>query len=835
MRFRPILCGATVVAAFLPGLPLLVYTGAVAAEQRIEEIVVTTRRQAENVQDVPIAVNPISGDFIERAGVRDLRNIAQLDPSLSINEFFSQNDTRVTIRGLTNTRGRSNAAFLVDGIDVTSEPTGNAGTPLLVNQRLLNDVERIEVVKGPQSALYGRAAFAGALNYITKDPSDEFEVRALVDVNDQNAVEIGGVLNLPINDKMAMRLNGVTWDADGYYKNEVTGRDVGGGEGDGGAFSFLYTPNDEVRIKFRTSYSEDNYDPRATARLTEGAETFEVPQIPGLNLDPTVDIITEIGDADGLVVQMSENPRTGDDYPGTTTEIFRSSLIAEWQLDKWLLSSYTGYTNASTFQFWDLDRQAEGRPDTILGHGEVRSTTDTRQFSQEFRLASDWEGPVQFTFGGLYWTEDRDFDDDSYTAVCFISSRCFSDGLTGWQDIILEMDIDNAAAGYQGDQSRGDTDHWSIYALVAWDITEKWKLTFENRYVNEQFIRTRNKGSSCAIFYPAKLLPDGFVFDVQGDFSCSVGPEEIGSVRSEFNTPKFTLEYFPTDDVLIYASVAKAQKPGGISGGGAPGPFAVEFESLYFDPEKLWAYEIGSKTTWAGDYGALTLNGAVFYQDYTDKQITVRTVIDGFLVGRTENASAASVGGLELNTQWATPIDGLTLVAAYTYLDTEFDDFKDLTTDERRIVAAGGCSDLVDLAGTLNCVVDLSGNQLELAPENAFFGAVNLTKPFGSGGTEWFAEISANYQDERYTDDNNLATLDDYWLFDARAGLMSDRWNAILYVDNVFDNDTLLNWGNSPDFGAAPVDAGISNIFSVMEISALPNKRTFGIRVNLNF
>jgi outer membrane receptor protein involved in Fe transport len=807
----------------------------VALAQQIEEIVVTTRRREENLQDVPIAVNAIGADFIERAGIRDLDNIAQLDPSLSVNEFFSQNDTRITIRGLTNTRGRSNVAFLVDGIDVTSEPLGNSGTPLLVNQRLLNDLERVEVVKGPQSALYGRAAFAGALNYITKDPTDEFEVIGTFDINDQDEYEVGGVLNLPIADNFAIRINGVTWEADGYYDNQVTGDGIGGGDGDGGAISFLYTPTDDLRIKLRTSYTEDNYDPRAVARLTEGAETFDVPDIPGLNLDPTVDIITDIGDADGLVVQASENPRTGGDYSGTTTEIFRTSLIMEWQRDDWILSSFTGFTDATTDQMWDLDRQAEGRPDTILGHGEVNSSTDTKQFSQEFRIASNWDGPLQFTFGGFYWTEERDFDDDSIVAVCFVSALCARDGLSGWQDIIREVEIDNAAAGFDGIKSRADTDHWSLYALASWDLTDKWRFTVENRYVNERFERTREKGASCAIFYSSKLLPDAVVLDLMGDFSCANGPEEVGSVRSDFNTPKFTLEFFPAEDVMMYASVAKAQKPGGISGGGAPGPFAVEFESLFFDPEKLWAYELGTKTSWQGSFGALVLNGAAFYQDYTDKQITVRTEVNGFLVGRTANASAASVGGLELEAQWATPVEGLTIGAGYTYLDAEYDDFTDLTTDERRIVAAGGCAELVELGGTLNCLVDLSGNQLELAPEHAFTGLVNLTLPLGSSGLEWYGETNAIWQDERYTTDNNEATLDSYWLVDARTGLLAGRWSATVYVDNVFDDDTLRNWGNSPDFGAAPVDAGFPNFFQSMEISALPKPRTIGLRLKASF
>jgi iron complex outermembrane receptor protein len=834
-RFRShfhALCGKILIAVALPGL--LVVAEPVAAET--DEIVVTTRKREENLQDVPIAVTAISGDFIERAGVRDLRDIAQLDPSLSVNEFFSQNDTRITIRGLTNTRGRANLAFLVDGIDVTSEPMGNSGSPLLVNQRLLNDVARIEVVKGPQSALYGRAAFAGALNYITKDPGDEFEVSTSLDVSDQESYEVGGAITIPLMENtLSTRFNVVNWDADGYYPNEVTGSNLGGGNGTGVSGTLLYTPADTLRIKTRFSYSSDDYEPRATARLTEGAVTLPVPDVPGLDLDESVEIIPEIGDADGLVVQSSENPRTGTDYFGTRTDILRGTVAIDWNLSNWDFSSLTGFTDATTDQMWDLDRQAEGRPDTVLGHAEVNSTTETKQFSQEFRVASNWDSAVQITVGGLYWKEERTNADRSITSVCFQSVRCPLDGLSGWQDVLLSMEAANAVNGGFSIASAADTDSWSLYALAEWDINAQWKLTVEDRYVNEKFTRMREKGSACVVYYPLKILPDGFLFDTSDDFSCVHGPDETGSVRSSFQTPKLMLEFMLSEDILIYGSVSKAQKPGGISGGGAPGPFTPDFESLEFLPEKMWAYELGAKTSWSGAFGELTLNGAVFYQDYSDKQISVRTIINGFLVGRTANASAASVTGLELATNWATPLEGLTLGVAYTYLNAEYDDFLDVTTDERRIAVAGGCTDVVDLAGTLNCVVDLSGNKIELAPEHAASGFVNLTRPVASSSLEWFLETNVQYQGERYTTDNNEATLDDYWMVNARGGLTADRWSATLYIDNVFDDNTLQNWGNSPDFGAAVVDGGFDGFFKVMEIVALPNPRTVGMRVSVDF
>ena len=132
---------------------------------QIEEIVVTTRRREENLQELPIAVTAINAEMIQRQNIVSMFDVAKLDPSVQMDTGFTQADTRITIRGLVNTRGRSNVAMLVDGVDTTTENQVASGSGMLANTRLLNDVERIEVVKGPQSALYGRAAFAGAISY----------------------------------------------------------------------------------------------------------------------------------------------------------------------------------------------------------------------------------------------------------------------------------------------------------------------------------------------------------------------------------------------------------------------------------------------------------------------------------------------------------------------------------------------------------------------------------------------------------------------------------------------------------------------------------------------
>ena len=139
--------------------------------QVIEEITVTARKKEENLQDVAISVNAISSEMIERLGIKDLNDVTKMDPSLTFDRGFAPDDIRIAIRGIVNNRGRPVVATVVDGVDISSETLSTAGSSSLISPRII-DVERIEVVKGPQIALYGRTAFAGAIQYVTKDASD---------------------------------------------------------------------------------------------------------------------------------------------------------------------------------------------------------------------------------------------------------------------------------------------------------------------------------------------------------------------------------------------------------------------------------------------------------------------------------------------------------------------------------------------------------------------------------------------------------------------------------------------------------------------------------------
>ena len=257
----------------MPGLTLA---------QALEEITVTARKTSENLQEVPLAITAITAEDIDRLGVKNLNKIAQLDTSVQFDEGFTPSDTRVTIRGLSPTRGRPNVATLVDGIDVGSEAVSNPGGSLLVNPRLL-DVERIEIVKGPQSALYGRSAFAGAIQYVTRDPSDVLEGTVNLDANNEEDLQIRGSVSIPLGDELGVLINGYAWDERGYYRNSVTGDYIGGGNGLGSSVTFKFTPTDNLSFKWRTEYTDDEIEPTPQLGLNAFNTWFDAGD--GGNLD----------------------------------------------------------------------------------------------------------------------------------------------------------------------------------------------------------------------------------------------------------------------------------------------------------------------------------------------------------------------------------------------------------------------------------------------------------------------------------------------------------------------------------------------------------------------
>lgn len=946
---------------------------------QLEEIVVTTRKKTENLQDVPIAVDAITAEQIKRQGIVNVADVTKMSTSVQFDQSYGPQDVRIAVRGLSNTRGRSNVAFLIDGVDVTTENFSTAGSGLLANQRLLTDIERIEIVKGPQSALYGRAAFAGAISYTTRDVGDELEGNFSVEAGSDGVMQLDGAIGGPVaglEDVLGVRLSGAYWESDGFYTNATTGNQLGAEDGWGGALTAVWTPADGVKIKLRSEYSDSKTGQRANVRIGGGYSgrnqafvpypvdpdliqdtSFTSTKLsdfgqfcpPGFDTAPGIQAFatanpdqmavligvdpatfdphdlppeafavagicqtTHFGSGGGLQPAVDVDPITGNDYKGTDAQLFRTTLNATIDYDFGTFVSITGFSNYEATDELDQDYQV-----SIAGvtpwkaHQQSRNVQETDQFSQELRFSTALDGPVNVTFGSLFWREDRGMQDLNFIIACIESGKAapgvvfpdpaaavsgICDGtnntISSWQEQALQQfpcqydDAGNAIPNPDPDSPisclqaprtpapwRATTEHWSAYLNINWDITDTFQLTLENRYVNEDFDILRPNFSACSnLFFPfgldANTAPGRLEGDVTAgadDLVCTaekrlnpnipatvVDPQGSdwtlieGSQRSSFNTPKVTLNWKPTDSATYYFSWGKGIKPGGINtlaAGGSP----TTIEDERFDSEVVQAWELGWKTDWEMA-GFLRFNGALFLNDYTDKQVGTQVVApDGQLQPRVINAAGAQVWGLELEVVWQPDfVEGLMLNASYTYLDATYTDFKDQTRSMIRAAQAGECKIVLKDGGdpfapgvdvsTRFCEIDLEGNQLERTPENAFVGNFTYTTQFMESDFDWFWEGTATFQDERFIAQDNAVFFDSYWIADTRFGLTGEKFEFLIYIDNLLDDDTIQTGGSGPDFAEQVGQLGFTAGFGVSHVFAvLPDPRTFGARLTMRF
>ncbi len=801
---------------------------------QIEEIVVTARKKTENLQDIPVQVDVLSSLEIERSGITSLEDVAKLSSGMVFDNGFSQQDTRITLRGLSPQRGRQNVAVLQDGVDISAENLTIAGGTALINPRLF-DLERVEIVKGPQSALYGRAAFAGAINYITKKPTQENQSSVSATFASESEVDIRASWSGGITENTAMGVNFATWSRDGFHDNLVSGKAVGGEEGSGASIMLNYEPSDDFRLLTRLEMSDDDYEPAAqhqvsgTTMLPVPAEAIApvntcVVQLPtglclmyyttGKVISPLVThmrsnlgALPSIEDIGGATLGL--NPRTGLDYPGANRKITKLSMTAEKDYENFTFTSITGIMEGDVFTF--EDPQFRGDTGTGTSFGEIWYDQNTKMSSQELRLQSNNDDGLRWTVGAQYWNQDMKLDDKSFNTFTYLDTRpWFAPAFLNQNSPFLW----GSAAAYQGAicapmtdggdaagcLDRGgsywtrNSDHKSIYGMIEYDISDSLLLTIEARYSEEEETTCGSDGNGT-------VDPNGNGFAGPGvkRINPPMWTERYCADHDEnMTTPKITLTHLASDDFTFYASIAKAMKPGGISTVTGGGFSIYNPEDNRFEAEEMMVYEIGMKSIMMD--GKLRFNGDIFLQDFSDKQTSTQVVNKdtGILQSRTINASAAEVKGVELDLQYYVN-DNFDVTLSYTHLNNQYSDFKRLTSGASNLAMAGNCRVVTDAGGKSTCEIDLTGNPLENAPKNSMVLGLNYTWET-TGGASWVAEADVMYQDKRYVDEYKRTYLDSYYKVDLRFGYVSDELEIVAFIDNAFDDLTTRSAYGFTDF-----------------------------------
>jgi iron complex outermembrane receptor protein len=818
-----------------------------------EEVIVTTRRRAENAQDVPVAVAAFQSDFIEKQGVVSTADIVKLVPGVQFDQGFSAADTRISIRGINNSRGRASVAMLVDGVDVSGENVTAGGGSSLLNTRLF-ELERIEIVKGPQSALYGRNAFAGAINYVTKGPNREsYEFKVDGDVAEYDTYNIRGAVSGPIGDHFAWRLNVASYTTDGYWNNNSTGQPVNnfgqpidegntqklnGATSNGARLALLWAPIDTLDIRADIVYGKDESDPRGVVKVGNANTFYDVDGnvLPGVTTPEFSAFSNQAyGQWLGTVKSVNESDillsstGTGGEFAGSEDERWFGTLKVDWDFAGMTFKSLTSYLDNDASLQEDVDFQ-NGLGTVFMGVGlsvanDYQDTTTTKQFTQDFILqSSEWDRGI-WLVGAQFFTEEvrnKDFSLGWYNdpATAFIPQFCTTSMPAG---TISCSYAESLAAGVPAKEIDRDTDSVSIYGMFGYDITEKFSATLELRYVRDEIEVTTNTLIDRVGQYLIGLPID---LDFGGGPLAPL-PTSDKQTTNEVNG-RLALDYKFTDAVMLYGSVAKGTKPGGFGTSQMGIPQAARM-----DPETLWAYELGLKTQWFDQ--TLTANGAIFFNDYQDRQVgvTVTDPISGFPAAGIVNAGAAETMGLELELMWSAT-DNLTLGLGYAYTDAEWTDFN-YSTIRANSPTPGPTAKDKAICG--NVQGDCSGAPIAGIPENALTLIGNFTAPIGGSGLEWFINGNAQFEDERAVSDQiNTAYIDSRWRADAQLGLQTEAWSVMVFATNLFDDDTVI-WGQHyndfRDGMYAGANGGEPRDETVMAF--LPDPRIVGVRASYRF
>ncbi|MBM3514243.1 MAG: TonB-dependent receptor [Alphaproteobacteria bacterium] len=808
-----LIAAVAAVAAAVAGSP------PVFAQQRIEEIIVTTRKRAENLQDIPLAVTAFTGSTLERKGLDGLDDVIRLIPGVQIDQGTFPQDIRIVIRGLSPTLGRQNVALLLDGVDVSSESVQSGGGSLLINPRLF-DMERIEIVKGPQSALYGRSAFAGAVNYITKKPTNEFEGRATVQAGQRSDFEgTVGVYGPAVPDRLFLGLNAAAWNFDGFYDNTVTGADLADNDGFGVAGSAIFNLSDAAKFTARLEHTDDHIGQSAATYVPANSVAPIPPAALGFAISPAVPTMTlwrgPVPDARRLPApRISEDPQTGREYRGSDRKITRIAGTLEWDFDAATLTSLTHYAAADLKQAIENTRQ--GSFNRLVFATTFKTSNKTRLFSQEFNLRAPDDASFRWLVGGVYWQEK--VDQNSFNLAC-LNNRVFP-GLP----FIPCGPLIAALAGATPDHWVRDTDHWSAFGMFEFDVTEQLTLHAEGRYVDEDLFVSGPSGprviDSFGLAGPPTTRPPAT-------------PSRGATDADSYFTPRFSVEYQATDDAVLYASVARGAKPSGIATTGA-GAGGFDPDLFRFQRESMWVYEVGAKSTWAD--GRVVANAAAYYEDFSGKQTTSQILrANGLLGTLIVNASAAEVKGFEADLAWAAT-ENLNLSAGYALVDSKYKRFVTNTGGPATIAAVGNCRP-VTVGTSRLCEVDRSGNELEDVSKHSLVLGAAYTTPL-TGDIDWLIETDVQYRDNRFDESDNVLIMPGYWRADLRVGLTSKKWEVVAYANNVFNDDTVETAFANTDFSTIRIAAFPPPFTFVLANSLtaqLPDKRQIGVRALYRF
>jgi iron complex outermembrane receptor protein len=744
------------------------HSGAFAQEKvrtgQLEEVIVTANKREQNVQDVPMAITAMSRTFLEDNGISNVEDLAKMVPSVQFSTASDPSTTVIRVRGV---------GTAVLGISVESNVSVVVDNVPLARTEMTNfefaDLERIEVLRGPQGTLFGKNSTAGLIHVISRDPSPEFEAFVKGSAETYETFPGGTVgshygVSGPLTDTLGGRLTGFVKRTEGFYVDILNDNRTGPNSDSWGARGkLMWTPSEDivVRLNYETNRLHGATTPITfrSANPDKAAESPEVPYGP-----------------------ESRSTKTfGNDRSDTRSDGY--TLSADWTLGQVILTSVTGWRDYSLRNLISLP-DLEGDSVDVTDLNEFRTTTT---FTQELRLAPSEPGALDWTIGAL-WFDNKTaqhvyghLDNVPAGSLALVGSP--ADPLV---PVLLASPImADSVDIYTDKRTAADTKNLGVFAQATWHLSDIWHLTAGLRHISEQ--------QDAFAYNKDELRPSGTdsppVETISGPISGGIKDQDfVGTVSLQFDI---------AEDSNLYGTVSTGYRGGAIDLQTPPS----DYEDTFANPvraETALSFEVGSKSRLFDN--SLQLNIAIFSTIFEDFQAQIFVPPDssdpgGVIRQVVQNAGELQTQGVEVEVQ-AQPTESLFVVGSLLYNEAIFNDFLPQCFTGQQPGEAGG----VDTDGDGTCdVQDVSGKTLANAPKLTLALSTRYEVPI-SDTSRGYMQISGRWQDDvqfRTTQDP-LTIQAAYGIWDLRVGWvgLDDRLELSAYVKNLFNQFSVQSLTN---------------------------------------
>lgn len=707
----------------------------------LDQITVTARGVAEPLQKMPLPISAVSEQTIEKKGLSDIRDIANMSPSFSFRSGYGRGTDRPVIRGMSNIQGEPNASFFIDGIYVEGDISGYG----------LENIQRVEVVRGPQSAAFGRRTFSGAVNFITRRPGSNPGGKLTLGVGNYGQEKLGLFYSGSNEDgTFGYDISATKRGNDDMYYNSASGRkDLGGNDGQSFMAAVAWTPNDNLQITARVSEQKNRDSHIAIQRQGDDKNNCYLPQYTGgyyFGLYPIAETRTR-GYYCGEITMPSDIGINTDSYEaagffaGRKQTFRRSSLVVDYYLpNDWQLTSTSAYNDSDKYNGFDQDYSSTHG---YAGAFESFAMEGVKDWSQDIRLFTDQAADVSAVMGLYYYSQKAQ---------------------SGWAG---DLATGRALSTNPNDR----TVNKAVYGMLNWRITDQWTTSLEGRYATDEI----SKG--------------GIDTRALGTVVYSL-PYALNKSFKSF-TPRWTLSYQAADNMNLYGLVSKGNKPGGFNTSiyradisDASREQLIDQGLEKFEEEKTWNYELGIKSDWLD--GRLRVNANVFYIDWTNQQLTATGPVYRrnntlFSNSYTTNVGESRVKGFELESQWAFA-PGWLASLNYSFTDAEIVNF--VSQDQADLFSG------LPAVGLDHPSANAKGNQLPRVPKNKATLGLMYDGQLGNGWN-YTANVDSTYEGRRYVQVDNLAYMGESIRTNFRFTLRpSENWTISAYVNNAFNDRT---------------------------------------------